>query len=151
MEVAMAPFVILISLFFLLIIAGHFEFPASFGWWTSLRLALSGMFFLTASAHWGRRRADLIKMVPPAFARADLIVTLTGILEMLGAAGLIVPTTAPYAAMGLSLLLVAVFPANIYAATHRLSIAGQRALPLLPRTLLQVLFLTATLAIFLAA
>jgi hypothetical protein len=36
-----------------------------------LRAALALMFALTASAHWGRRRSDLIRMVPLAFR--DLI------------------------------------------------------------------------------
>jgi len=37
-----------------------------------LRAALGIMFFLTASAHWGKRRPDLIRMVlPSAFSRPD--------------------------------------------------------------------------------
>jgi len=51
----------------------------------ALRLALSGMFLLTASAHWGKRRPDLIRMVPSVFPRPDLLVTFTGVLEILGA------------------------------------------------------------------
>ncbi len=58
------------------------------------RAALAVMFFLTASAHWGKRRPDLIRMVPPVFPRPDLLVTLTGVLEILGAIGLLVPSTA---------------------------------------------------------
>ena len=81
-----------------------------------LRAALELMFFLTASAHWGKRRPDLISMVPPAFPRPDLLVTLTGILEILGAIGLFVPSTARLACICLALLLVALFPANIHAA-----------------------------------
>jgi uncharacterized membrane protein len=146
----MAPFIVLVSLFVLLSMAGHFQFPVSFGWWTSLRLALSGMFLLTSSAHWGKRRPDLIHMVPPAFSRPDILVTVTGVLEILGAIGLMVPTVASYAALGLTLLLLAVFPANIHAAKQRLSIAGRRVEPLLPRTLLQIVFVAATLTVFLA-
>jgi uncharacterized membrane protein len=145
----MVPFVVLILLFVLLSIAGHFQLPVSYGWWTSLRFALSGMFLLTASAHWGKRRPDLIRMVPPAFSRPDILVTVTGILEILGAVGLMVPTVAGYAALGLTFLLLAVFPANIHAAKEQISIAGRRVEPLLPRTLLQMVFITATLAVFL--
>jgi len=86
-EVTVAPFIVLITLFVLFSIAGYFHLPVSNGWWTSLRLALSGMFLLTASAHWGRRRADLIQMVPPVFSRPDVLVTVTGIFEILGAWG----------------------------------------------------------------
>src|SRR5262245_10386757 len=57
----MAPFIVLTTLFVVFSVAGHFQLPVSYGWWTSLRLSLSGMFLLTASAHWGKRRPDLIK------------------------------------------------------------------------------------------
>jgi uncharacterized membrane protein len=145
----MAPLVVLIALFVLFSVLGHFHLPAPFGWWTSLRLALSGMFLLTASAHWGKRRPDLIQMVPAVFPRPDLLVTVTGILEILGAVGLMLPTKAHYAALGLSLMLLAVFPANVHAARKRLTIAGRQVEALIPRMLLQIVFLTATLAVFL--
>jgi len=41
----------------------------------------------------------------------------------------------------------ALFPANVRAATHNLTIGGRRATPLLARALIQVVFLTATLAV----
>jgi uncharacterized membrane protein len=145
----MAPFVALIALFALFSILGHFQLLVSFGWWTSLRLALAGMFLLTASAHWGKRRPDLIQMVPPVFPRPDLLVTVTGFLEILGAVGLTLPMVAPYAALGLSLMLLAVFPANVHAARKRLTIGGRQVEDLIPRTLLQIAFLTATVAVLL--
>jgi uncharacterized membrane protein len=43
------------------------------------------MFLLTASAHWGKRRRDLIRMVPGVFPQPDLLVTLSGMLEIVGA------------------------------------------------------------------
>jgi uncharacterized membrane protein len=146
----MAPFIVLVTLFALLSILGHFQIPVAFGWWTSLRLALAGMFLLTASAHWGKRRPDLIRMVPTSFPRPDLLVTLTGVLEILGAIGLMLTKFAPYAALGLAFMLVAVFPANIHAAQQRLTIAGRPVEPLLPRALLQIVFLAATIAVFVA-
>jgi uncharacterized membrane protein len=145
----MAPFIVLIALFVSFSVLGHFHVPAAFGWWTSLRLALSGMFLLTASAHWGKRRPDLIRMVPPVFPRPDLLVTATGIAEALGAVGLLLPAMARYAALGLSLFLVAVFPANVHAARESLTIAGQPVTALIPRTFLQIVFLAATVAVFL--
>jgi uncharacterized membrane protein len=149
--VTVAPFIVLITLFVLFSIAGYFHLPVSNGWWTSLRLALSGMFLLTASAHWGRRRADLIQMVPPVFSRPDVLVTVTGIFEILGAVGLMLPEVVPYAAVGLTLLLVVVFPANVHAARKRLTIAGREVEALVPRTLLQFVFVAATVAVFMGA
>jgi len=145
----MVPFGVLIALFALLSIAGYFEVPVAFGWWTSLRLALAGMFLLTASAHWGRRRRDLIEMVPPYFSRPDLLVSVTGVLEVLGAIGLVIPALAPYAALGLAFMLIAIFPANVHAARKHLAIAGRPVEGLVIRTSLQGVFLAAAIAVFL--
>jgi uncharacterized membrane protein len=145
----MVPFGVLIALFALLSIAGYFEVPVAFGWWTSLRLALAGMFLLSASAHWGRRRRDLIEMVPPYFSRPDLLVSVTGVLEVLGAIGLVIPALAPYAALGLAFMLIAIFPANVHAARKHLAIAGRPVEGLVIRTSLQGVFLAAAIAVFL--
>jgi uncharacterized membrane protein len=143
----MAPFIALSSLFLLLAGLGAVGVHALSGWYTPLRFALAGMFLLTASAHWGKRRPDLVRMVPPRFPRPEAIITLTGVLELLGAFGLLVRPTAPLAAGGLSLLLLAMFPANVHAARAGLTIGGRPATALGPRTLLQVVFLAATLAV----
>jgi uncharacterized membrane protein len=135
----MQPLIVLITMFLVLIIP--------LGWWDALRFALAAMFLLTASAHWGKRRPDLIRMVPPIFPRPDLMVTITGILEILGLIGLLIPVLAPYAGVCLAILLVALFPANVRAATHNLTIAGHRATTLPTRALIQVVFLAATLAV----
>ena len=135
----MQPLIVLLTMFLVLIIP--------LGWWDALRFALAAMFLLTASAHWGKRRPDLIRMVPPTFPRPDLMVTITGVLEVIGVIGLLITPLAPYAGAGLALLLVAVFPANVRAATQNLTIARRRATPLMTRTLIQAVFLTATLAV----
>jgi uncharacterized membrane protein len=63
-------------------------------------------------------------MVPSAQPRPDLLVTLTGILEFLGAIGLMILSIAPYAAIGPFLMLPAMFPANVHAARERFAIGG---------------------------
>jgi uncharacterized membrane protein len=146
----MAPFILLLTSFLLLMVLGRFGLPFSFGWWTALRVSLATMFLLTASAHWGRRRADLIRMVPPRFPRPDLLVSITGVLEILGAIGLLIPPTAPFAGLSLSLFLMAVFSANVHAARGRLAIFGKPATPLVARTMMQIIFVTATMAVFIA-
>ena len=106
-----------------------------------LRAALAVMFFLTAYAHWGKRRPDLIKMVPPLFPRPDVLVTLTGVLEISGAIGLLVPSTARAACICLVLLLIALFPANIHAGRQQGSIVGKRVLNWPVRGLIQLVFI----------
>jgi uncharacterized membrane protein len=114
-------------------------------WRTALRYALATMFTLTAWAHFGSRRAELVRMVPPFFPNPEFLVTFTGVAEILGAIGLLVPRFAPAAAVGLTLLLLAVFPANVYAALNGLTLAGGPVTDLLPRALMQVVFLAATI------
>ena len=111
-----------------------------------LRAALAVMFFLTASAHWGRRRPDLIRMVPPAFPRPDLLVTTTGVLEILGAIGLLLPSTARASSICLILLLVALFPANVRAARQHLTIAGKHVPSLPVRSIIQLVFIATLIA-----
>ena len=139
----MQPLIVLVTAFLLLI------FPL--GWWTALRIALAAMFLLTASAHWGKKRADLVRMVPPAFPRPDLMVTITGVCELLGAIGLLIPRAAAIAAICLTLLLLAIFPANVRAAQQAITIGGRPATPLLPRMFIQIVFLAATISVIVGA
>src|SRR5262249_37976499 len=132
-----------VVLFFLLVIP--------LGWQTALRVSLAGMFLLTASAHWGRRRPDLVRMVPKNLPRPEFLVPLTGVCEILVAIGLLLPVLARWAAIGLPLLLIAVFPANVRAARERITIGGKPATPLLARSFIQGFFLIATLTVAIAS
>lgn len=118
----MVPAIVLVVGFAVLRGAGFLGVAALNNWDTPLRVALSVMFLVTASAHWGRGRPDLIRMVPANFPSAGTIVTITGILEILGAVGLLIPFTARAAALCLAVLLLAMFPANIRAWREGLTI-----------------------------
>jgi uncharacterized membrane protein len=143
----MAPFVVLTVGWLALRAVGAAGVDALDGWQPALRAALALMFAFTASAHFvGGRRHDLIAMVPPNFPAPELLVTVTGLLQLAGAAGLLLPATAPFAAAGLVLLLVALFPANVSAARRRLTMGGRPVTRLAPRTVLQVVFIAAAVA-----
>ena len=58
--------------------------------------------------------AFFLRIVPPWVPNRELAVSLSGVAEMAGAAGLLLPATRRAAAWGLIALLVAVFPANVY-------------------------------------
>lgn len=128
-------------------LAGHFGIAALNNWNLPLRIALFLMFMVTASAHWGRGRADLVHMVPRRFPVPGLIITITGWLEIAGAIGLLLPNTAAAAAIGLFVLLLAMFPANVRAAREQLMILGRRAMSVPARGALQALFLGALAAV----
>lgn len=109
------------------------------------------MFTLTGMAHFvGGMRAELVDMVPPSLPNPGLLVTVTGLLELAGAAGLLIRRTAPWAAGCLTALLIVMFPANVYAAVEELSTGPFEAL-IPPRTLLQVVFVSATLAVVISS
>ena len=112
-------------------------------WRRAVACGLALMFTMTGMAHFVGMRDDLVAMVPPALPNPELLVTITGLMELAGAVALLVPRTAGPAAVALTGLLVSMFPANVYAATHDLT----ELMPLLPRTLMQLVFLAATVAV----
>ncbi len=63
-------------------------------------------------------------IVPPIFPRPRLLVLISGGAEILGGIGLLVPSTRRPAALGLAVLLIAVFPANIYMAVAHVPSVG---------------------------
>lgn len=59
-----------------------------------------------------------VKTVPPYLPDPLLLVQISGVAEVLGGVGLLVPSTRRFAAWGIIALLVAVWPANIHMAMH---------------------------------
>jgi uncharacterized membrane protein len=118
--------------------------PQADSWSGALRIGLAAMFVFTAVSHFHPgTRPDLVRMVPASLPAPALLVTATGVFELLGAIGLLVPQTLSAAACGLMALLVAMFPANVHAARQGLMIAGRRATPLLWRLPLQLFWIAA--------
>ncbi|MFJ1457433.1 DoxX family protein [Nocardia sp. N2S4-5] len=136
----MAPLIVLVVVTAVARLAGlQFEWLDS--WPHAVRIGLAAVFLLTASAHFQQPRRDaLIAMVPPRLPAAASLVTLTGVLEAMGAVGLLIPPLAPIAAACLALLLLSLFPANVRAAHADL---GIKTMPLPLRTLVQAVFLAA--------
>ena len=141
----MAPLIILAVVTLVLFAAGAAGIRWLRPWPVAVRGGLAAMFVATGVAHFVGMRAELIRMVPPGLPAPDLLITVTGVLELMGAVGLLWTRTAPWAAGGLSALLLAMFPANVYAALEGLSPAPEDRL--LPRSAMQVVFLAATLAV----
>ncbi|GAA0508072.1 hypothetical protein Ade02nite_49540 [Paractinoplanes deccanensis] len=137
----MAPFIALVVGTLVTRLIGLAGVDAVDAWWPSVRVGLALMFALTGFAHFAQpRRAGLIAMVPPRLPHAPLLVTVTGVLELLGVLGLLLPATARLAAACLALLMLAMFPANVSAARRGLPVT-----PLPVRILLQIVFVGAAL------
>ena len=122
----------------------------SAAWPLALRAGLCVMFLMTGVTHFIVLREDLIALVPPALPAPGLLVTVTGALEIAGAVGVFFRPTAAWAAGGLALLLVGVFPANVYAAASGATLAGEPATALAPRAAIQVLYLAAAVAVLMS-
>lgn len=85
-------------------------------------------------------------IVPPALPAPALLVSITGVLELFGAAGLLLPLTRVAAAVCLLLLMLAMFPANVYAA--RMSNPPKSMTVKLPlRTAEEIVFLAAAVVV----
>ena len=136
----MAPLIVLIVVTLLARLAGQL-ITGLRDWRASTRVGLAVMFCFTAAAHFNSMRGDMIRMVPPAVPYPELMVTFTGICEILGAIGLLVPRTRRLAAAALIVFLLAVLPANIHAATSDIALRGSPPTPLVPRIALQALFI----------
>ncbi|MBA3781612.1 MAG: DoxX family membrane protein [Nocardioides sp.] len=141
----MAPLIVLVVITAALLVAGAAGVVRVTQWPAALRGGLAAMFVLTGVSHFVGMRAELVDMVPPALPAPDILVSVSGVLELAGAVGLLLPQTARLAAGCLAALLIVMFPANLYAALAGMTTHAADAL--VPRTLLQVVFLLATLAV----
>lgn len=138
----MAPLICLIASFIIFRLLGV-EWRYFADWHLALRAALGAMFLLTASAHWGIRKADLIRMVPRSMGNPAVWVTLTGLAEVAIAVGLQIRALAPWAAAVAVVMLCCLFPANLKAARENLTILRKPVLAAEPRLLVQLVFIGA--------
>jgi len=110
-------------------------------WQDSARYALAVMFVFTATAHFNKMKHDLARMIPSCFSRPLLIVYITGVLELLGEAGLVLPQFRRLAGICLIALLIGMFVANVNAAQKGVTLRGKPPTPLWLRTPMQALFI----------
>jgi uncharacterized membrane protein len=80
-----------------------------------LRVA-AAVFFIAGGANHFRSAGFYERIIPPIFPWPDALVVISGMAEIAGGVGLLVGRLRRLAAWGLILLLVAVFPANVYMA-----------------------------------
>lgn len=137
----MAPLIVLVAAVLLARLIGQLGVTSLRDWAACTRIGMAVMLFFTAAAHFNSMRPDMVAMVPPFVPYPELMVTFTGICEILGAIGLLIPRTRRVAAIALILLLLALLPANIYAAQAGITLRGAPATPIIPRVALQALFI----------
>jgi uncharacterized membrane protein len=84
---------------------------------------------------------DYAAMLPGPLSGNLGMIYLTGALQIAGAVGLLVPRTRRLAGICLALLLVAMFPGNVYAALNEIEFRGDAPTPLWLRTPIQLFFI----------
>ena len=87
------------------------------------RLATGLAFILIGISHF-LMPEKFMEMMPPFLPAPMFLIYLSGVFEILGGLGLMLSGTKPLAAIGLILLLLAVFPANIYVALNNVQLGG---------------------------
>ncbi|WP_026931012.1 DoxX family protein [Glycomyces tenuis] len=127
-------------------LAGFFGLEHFDAWPVSVAVGVFCMFTLTGIVHFVPSfRAWMIEMIPPKLPAPALLVTVSGVLELAGAVGVLIPATRTAAGIGLALLLVAMFPANVSAARRGVLIQGRPPTPVPLRAAEQALYIAAAL------
>ena len=137
----MAPlFILLISLVVLRGV-GYLGVRRLSSWRMAGLFAVAIMFLFTGATHFTSMKHDYAAMLPGPLSGNLGIIYLTGALQIVGAVGLLVPRTRRLAGVCLVLLLLAMFPGNVYAAVNEVPFRGEAPTPLWLRTPIQLFFI----------
>lgn len=117
----MAPLIVLIVVALLARLVGQLGVAYLRDWAASTRVGLAVMLCFTAAAHFNSMRPDMVAMVSPSVPNPEFMVTFTGICEILGAVGLLVPRTRRIAAVARS--------CSCSLSSRQISIPHRRAYP----------------------
>ena len=120
---------------------GFLGISAFASWQASARDALSVMLVFTGVSHFTSVKEDFLRMMPPAIPWPSAMVYFTGICEIAGAAGLLLPEFRRAAGYALIAFFLAVLPANIHAARAGITLRGKTATSLWLRVPMQALFI----------
>jgi uncharacterized membrane protein len=137
----MAPLVILVISFILLRGVGLLGVRRLSSWRDAGLYAVAIMFLFTGFTHFTGMKSDYAAMLPGPLSGNLGMIYLTGALQIVGAVGLLVPRTRRVAGICLALLLVAMFPGNVYAALNEIEFRGDAPTPLWLRTPIQLFFI----------
>jgi len=139
----MMPFYIFAISSLLLRGVGWLGVPYLNSWQQAVCVALTITFLFTGATHFTGMKQDYAAMIPSPFPKSLWLIYLTGILEIAGAIGLLLPRVRGIAGVCLIVLLVALFPANINAALNNIPFRGQPPTALWLRALVQICFIVA--------
>ncbi len=140
----MVSLVVLTVSFVLLRLLGVVGVSRLSSWPAAGRAALAAMFLFTGSMHFSGLKHDFAAMIPDPFPNGLWVVYLTGVFEIAGGIGLLVPRTRKVASRCLILLLVVMFTANVNAVVNDIPLGGDAPIPLWLRAPMQLLYIAMT-------
>jgi uncharacterized membrane protein len=91
-------------------------------------------------SHFTTMKYEFAALIPPPLPNDLWVIYLTGVLEIAGTINLLIARTRKFAGICLMLLLIALFPANMYAALNEIPLRGEDPTPLWIRGPVQLLF-----------
>lgn len=94
-----------------------------------IAVVIAAVFFIFAGTLHFLKPEPYLRIMPPYIPWHVAMVRISGAFEILGGLGLLLPQTRRAAAWGLVLLLIAVFPANLYMATNSIETGGASIAP----------------------
>lgn len=137
----MAVLLILVVSCFIFRALGYAGIAAFATWQASARDALSLMLVFTGVSHFTSMKEDFVRMMPPSIPWPRAMVHFTGVCEIAGAVGLLLPEFRRTAAYALIAFFMAILPANIHAARAGITLRGKPATNLWLRIPMQALFI----------
>ena len=140
----MIVLVVLLASLLIYRVVGALGVDALGTWPAATRYALATMLAFTATAHFTPLRHNLVRMVPSWVRWPRAAVYFTGVCELAGAVGLLVPRVRLAAGIALIVFFILVFPANVKAARTGVGVGSKSATPLWLRAPMQVLFIVLT-------
>jgi uncharacterized membrane protein len=112
---------------------------SSFGWRQWVLRGIVALPLLASGPLHFTRTALFATIIPPFFPYRPQLVLLTGVLELAGAIGILLPRFTRLASTCLAILMIAIFPANVYGANQTV---GGLHLPSVPvRLAMQVIYI----------
>ena len=112
---------------------------SAFGWLQWALRVIAVLPLLTSGVLHFTRTALMASTIPPSFPDRPQLVLLTGVLEFAGAVGLLLPAFTRVASACLAVFMIAIFPANVYAANQTVGGLHMPSVPI--RLAMQVVYI----------
>jgi uncharacterized membrane protein len=134
-SIATVILIVTVAIYFALGRKGLFPF----GWMQWILRGVAALPLLISGIAHFARTALMATIIPPWIPYHPQLVLLTGVMELAGAVGLLLPAFTRIASACLAVLMIAVFPANVYAANQTV---GGLYMPNVPvRLAMQVVYI----------